>query len=116
MEWLRRGVAAVLSVLALVGAVRLVAPATGTSGVQRQLAFLRDALADGAGEDAQQLYPEGYFFLHVLYGLTWVELGMRSGGHGTALREARWAWAPSCGGAAIPLLPVVGILWPGEKR
>ncbi|WP_344509783.1 hypothetical protein [Dactylosporangium maewongense] len=99
LRWVRRTVAVAVSVCALVGAVRLVAPATGgtggePNGVRRQLAFLRAALDDGAGEDAQQLYPEGYFFLHVLYGLTWVELGMRgpAGERATALREARWAW------------------------
>src|SRR5690606_32578585 len=40
-------------------------------------------------------FPEGYFFSHVLYGLAWVELGMRepAGGRAEALREARWALA-----------------------
>ncbi|MFE7439048.1 hypothetical protein ACFU7X_01040 [Streptomyces chartreusis] len=39
------------------------------------------------------MFPEGHFFLHVLYGLTWVELGMRApvGERFAALREARWA-------------------------
>ena len=99
---MRRILAVVISVCALTGAVRLVAPATGGAdgappGVRRQLAFLRAALDDGAAEDAQRLYPEGFFFLHALYGLAWVELGMRApagdlaGDRGTALREARWA-------------------------
>ncbi|MFE3328204.1 hypothetical protein [Streptomyces sp. NPDC059176] len=77
---------------------RLVVPATaGTNGappgVQRQLAFLRAALDDGAGDEAQRLFPEGYFFLHALYGLSWVEIGMREerGARSEALREARWA-------------------------
>ena len=69
----------------------------GTSGepvgVRRQLVFLRAALDGGAGDEAQRLFPEGYFFLHALYGLTWVDLGMREpvGERATALREARWA-------------------------
>jgi hypothetical protein len=91
-------VAVVVSVCALLGAVRLVAPATpGTAGepagVRRQLAFLRAALDSGAGDEAQQQFPEGYFFLSALYGLSWVELGMRVpvGARATALREARWA-------------------------
>ncbi|MEV4223782.1 hypothetical protein [Nonomuraea sp. NPDC049725] len=114
-----RVIAAGVSVCALVGVVRLTVPATaGTSpgpgvgsaagsgvgspvgagepgGVRRQLAFLRSALDAGAGDEAQQLFPEGFFFLHALYGLAWVELGMRepAGERSDALREARWALA-----------------------
>ena len=96
---LLRGMLAVLiGVAALVGAVRLVVPATAgptddPPGVRRQLTFLRAALQDGAGERAQALFPEGYFFSHVLYGLTWVELGLRApaGERDEALDAARWA-------------------------
>jgi hypothetical protein len=98
LRWSGRLVAVVVSVCALVGAVRLGAPAAaGTTGepagVRRQLAFLRAALDGGAGDQAQRLFPEGYFFLHALYGLSWVELGLREpvGERETALREARWA-------------------------
>jgi hypothetical protein len=98
LRWSRRLVAVVVSVCALLGAVRLVVPATaGTTGepagVRRQLVFLRGALDGGAGDDAQRLFPEGYFFLHALYGLSWVEIGMRqpAGERSEALREARWA-------------------------
>ncbi|MFD5753053.1 hypothetical protein [Streptomyces sp. NPDC127033] len=93
-------VAVVAGLCALLGAVRLLAPATGgaegePSGIEPQLAFLREALDDGAGEEAQELFPEGYFFLHVLYGLSWVERGMRAPEteRPAALREARWALA-----------------------
>ncbi|MFF4615395.1 hypothetical protein [Nonomuraea jabiensis] len=96
--WVRLILAVVVSACALAGVVRLTVPATaGTSGeppgVQRQLAFLRAALDAGAGDEAQALFPEGYFFLHALYGLSWVELGMRepAGERSRALREARWA-------------------------
>ncbi|MEU3170018.1 hypothetical protein [Streptosporangium sp. NPDC006930] len=97
---LRRVIAVAVGVCALLGAVRLVVPATaGTAdeppGVRRQLTFLRAALDGGAGDQAQNLFPEGYVFLHVLYGLSWVELGMRepAGERSVALREARWALA-----------------------
>ncbi|TMR94117.1 hypothetical protein EJK15_35720 [Nonomuraea basaltis] len=101
LRWARRLVAVLISVLALLGAVRLVVPATAgpegePPGVRRQLAFLRPALEAGAGDEAQQLFPEGYFFAHALYGLTWVELGMREppgDRRATALREARWSLA-----------------------
>lgn len=93
-----RLIAGLVSLCALVGVVRLVVPATAGAdgappGVQRQLAFLRTALHEGAGDEAQQLFPEGYFFLHALYGLSWVELGMREPERerSEALREARWA-------------------------
>jgi hypothetical protein len=98
LRWLGRLAAVLVSVCALVGAVRLVVPVVaGTTGepagVRRQLAFIRAALDKGAGDQAQHLFPEGYFFLHVLYGLSWVELGMREPAQqrGPALREARWA-------------------------
>src|SRR5215217_9466856 len=94
LRWSQRLIASLISVCALVGVVRLVAPATaGTTGepagVRRQLTFLRSALDGGAGDDAQRLFPEGYFFLHALYGLSWVELGMREpvGERAPALRE-----------------------------
>jgi len=80
---LRGGLAVLVSMAALMGVMRLVVPATAGAtgeppGVRRQLAFLRAALEDGAGEQAQRLFPEGYFFIHVLYGLSWVELGLRA--------------------------------------
>jgi hypothetical protein len=88
-------IAVVVTVTAVVGAVRLVAPATAASGeppgVRRQLTYLRQALDAGAGTDAQALFPEGYFFLHELYGLSWVELGLRTHAPNRALAEARWA-------------------------
>lgn len=58
------------------------------------LAWIREKLEAGAGEEMQQLFPEGYFFSHVLYGLAWVEIGLRSEGKvEDAVSEARWALA-----------------------
>ncbi len=57
-----------------------------------QLNFIKSALQEGAGEDMQQLFPEGYFFTHVLYGLAWVNVGLRDDSmQALALSEARWA-------------------------
>jgi hypothetical protein len=60
-----------------------------------QLRFLGQALRRGAGERMQDLFPEGHFFMHVLYGLAWVEVGLRqppeSALHLQALEEANWA-------------------------
>src|SRR5688572_21572295 len=47
------------------------------SDVVPQLNFIGAALRDGAGEQMQGLFPEGFFFTHVLYGLAWVEVGLR---------------------------------------
>ncbi|MGW4802472.1 hypothetical protein ACWEPC_59670, partial [Nonomuraea sp. NPDC004297] len=101
LRWSRRFAAVLVSLFALAGAVRLTVPAVPDGpggeppGVRRQLAFLRAALDSGAGERAQELFPEGYFFLHALYGLTWVELALREPAEAavraSALREARWA-------------------------
>ncbi|MFF3856292.1 hypothetical protein [Micromonospora sp. NPDC002575] len=125
MGTLRRVCAVLLTAAALLGVVRLVAPATAgpdgePPGVARQLAFLRAALDDGAGEDAQALFPEGYFFAHALYGLARVELGLRkpAGRRAGELREARWALArlESPAGTAPfdpGLTPAYGIFWQG---
>ncbi|HWO58718.1 MAG TPA: hypothetical protein VNO31_01585, partial [Umezawaea sp.] len=98
LRWSRLLIAVGVTACALLGAVRLVVPATaGTegepAGVRRQLAFLRAELDNGAGAEAQGLFPEGNFFLHALYGLSWVEIGMREpdGERSEALREARYA-------------------------
>jgi hypothetical protein len=36
--------------------------------IQAQLNWIGKALRNGAGEDTQSWYPEGYFFIHALYG------------------------------------------------
>jgi hypothetical protein len=65
--------------------------------VVAQLHFLGPALRAGAGGPMQDLFPEGFFFSHVLYGLAWVDVGARlppgTPLHDEALREARWALA-----------------------
>ncbi|WP_405618807.1 hypothetical protein [Streptomyces sp. NBC_01508] len=130
LRWARLVVAVLVSGCALVGAVRLVAPATGGTdgeppGVRGQLAFIRESLDNGAGDEAQQQFPEGHFFLHALYGLTWVELGLRepAGESGAerraeALREARWALGrleSAAGRAAFSaeLTPSYGVFYRG---
>lgn len=40
--------------------------------VYQQLKHLQQALKNGAGDDMQQLFPEGFLFIHALYGLSWV--------------------------------------------
>jgi len=59
------------------------------------LRYVGASLRGGAGERMQGLFPEGYVFAHALYGLSWVEVGLRrlpgSPSRAQALREARWA-------------------------
>ncbi|MBL7254057.1 hypothetical protein [Paractinoplanes lichenicola] len=73
--------AVAITATAALGAARLTAPAGG--GISPQLAFLRAELESGAAEQAQELFPEGYFFLYALYGLTAVDEGRAD--------DARWA-------------------------
>ena len=59
---------------------------------EAQLCWLRGKLETGAGERMQALFPEGFFFSHLLYGLSWVELALRDPGLlDRALEEARWS-------------------------
>ncbi|QQS06965.1 MAG: hypothetical protein IPK50_08725 [Fibrobacterota bacterium] len=59
--------------------------------VLAQLAFVREAIEHGAARQMQALYPEGFFFLHTLYGVAWAELALPSQDSSLrhqALREA----------------------------
>lgn len=64
----------------------------GRSDLPAQLTFLREALEGGAALNMQQLFPEGYFFSYVLYGLAWTNWGSTSPDRqAQAVVEARWA-------------------------
>lgn len=87
-----------------------------------QLNFVGQALRGGAGEDMQGLFPEGYFFTHVLYGLSWVQVGLRAEGEmrAEAVREARWALEQldSTGRRTFSpdLVPPYGVFYVGWKN
>src|SRR5687768_14965944 len=87
---LRRTAAVLVTLIALLAAGRLVTPQQ-TQGVRQQLTYLRAQLDAGAAEEAQQLFPEGYFFLYALYGLAHVDLGRAATDPAEHVREARWA-------------------------
>ncbi len=59
-----------------------------------QLRYLKEEFKDGLGERMQERYPEGYVFVHALYGLAWCNVAMgRSVDktlHDEAMAEARW--------------------------
>ncbi|MBB6173749.1 hypothetical protein HNR23_003809 [Nocardiopsis mwathae] len=66
----------------------------GVTDAPVRLAFLRSELESGGGERMQALFPEGYFFTHALYGLSWINVARLDRGYGDrALQEARWALA-----------------------
>ena len=99
-----RTLAALLTLLLLSWQLRLYLPAAAAYGVdeappdaEAQLRFIKASLSGGSGEEMQGLFPEGFFFTHVTYGLAWVELGLRwppgSPARALALAEARWALA-----------------------
>lgn len=93
---MRRGIATLLSLLALAGLVRLFVPAVPESvaapapGVATQLDYLGSRLTDGSAREAQALFPEGEFFTFILYGLARVDEVAR-GGDPAGLAEARRA-------------------------
>ncbi len=97
-----QAVAGVITVILLVLNLRLYAPGSAAYGPEAlgkdivpQLRFLGKSLRQGSGEAMQGLFPEGYFFSHALYGLSWVEVGLRtpdgSDLHTQALAESAWA-------------------------
>jgi hypothetical protein len=90
------------ALLLLVANLRLYSPGSAAYGpdelgedVVPQLHFIGQALRRGAGERMQEVFPEGYFFVHVLYGLSRIEAGLRSPSesavHREAVEEAGWA-------------------------
>lgn len=107
MRLLRAGyqlVAGLITLTLLVLNLRLYSPGSTTYGptqlgrdVVPQLNFIGTALRDEAGEQMQDLFPEGFFFAHVLYGLAWVDVGLRvpagTSLHAQALAESTWALA-----------------------
>ncbi|MFC8382604.1 hypothetical protein [Nocardia sp. NPDC057272] len=122
-RWAPRVVGIIVTAACLIGAGRLLGPQPGLDeqpgSTARQLAFVRDALDGGSDTAAQQLFPEGYVFSNVLYGLAWVQAAHTDPGlREDALREARWALArtQSDEGRAVfspGLQPAYGVFWAG---
>ncbi len=92
--------------------------------VVAELRGLRVQLKSGAGDAMQELFPEGFFFAHVLYGLSWVEVGLRAAPGEPlwleALDEARWASArldTPAGRApfSADLVPTYGVFYLGWR-
>ncbi len=85
-------VAALLTLVLFVPQVRLYREEQPRADVIAQLRFLRAELGSRLGEEMQGMFPEGYFFSHVLYGLAWADIARGDTSYrDEALREARWA-------------------------
>lgn len=61
-----------------------------------ELRGLKQAMDDGAAEDMQRLYPEGYIFMHALYGLAWADVAARAEAGGAIYRQAFQEVEKSC--------------------
>ncbi|MEM7345046.1 MAG: hypothetical protein AAF485_12450 [Chloroflexota bacterium] len=92
-----------------------------------ELRYLRHAIDEGAADDMQKLFPEGNFFMQILYGLAWVNVGLQSAPdspeRAQALTEARWVWeALESPAASAPffrspsLSPEGGIFYSGWRN
>ncbi|MCB0712006.1 MAG: hypothetical protein KDD67_06720 [Ignavibacteriae bacterium] len=63
--------------------------------IVRHLDWLRKEMREGSAEEMQRRYPEGFVFLHALYGLAWCNVAAKV--HDSTLKqkglaEARWAY------------------------
>jgi hypothetical protein len=64
-----------------------------SSDIVPQLQNIGRRLREGEGRQMQSLYPEGWFFSHLLYGFAWVNVGLQTNDnalHQRAVTEARW--------------------------
>ncbi|WP_280458770.1 hypothetical protein [Nocardia carnea] len=83
--------AALLTLLLLVTQLRLYRADQPRIDIAAQLHFLRSELETGLGDEMQGMFPEGYFFSYVLYGLTWTDIARADPSYrDEAVREARW--------------------------
>ncbi len=108
--------------------LRLYAPipaVTRYAQVKPQLINVRSALDKGLAQEMQQLFPEGYFFSYLLYGLSWINVGLQEEGGSKvrtqALQEARWVYqklSEPDGYAPFPadLDPRYGIFYQGWRN
>ncbi|WP_018344755.1 hypothetical protein [Cytophaga aurantiaca] len=95
--------------------------------ILKQLHFLESELKENnLGERMQQIFPEGYVFIHALYGLSWCELALADSSQNKtikdkAIKEALYAFdqIDSEKGRStfqIELIPENGIFYCGWKN
>jgi len=57
--------------------IQVVENDTINSDILHQLRYLKHEMATGVADDMQSLYPEGYIFMHALYGLAWHDFAQK---------------------------------------
>lgn len=63
-------------------------------GTVASLNWLSEELREGAGDEMQAVFPEGFVITHAIYGFSWVDIALRTKDSklkDRALDEARWA-------------------------
>ena len=69
-------------------------PSADFQELSPHLSFLKESLEAGSANEMQTMFPEGYVFSYVLYGASWINLGIADPQQrDAAVREARWALA-----------------------
>jgi hypothetical protein len=59
-----------------------------------QLGHIKQRLVAGDGDRMQQLFPEGWLFSHVIYGYSWVNVGLTDASRrAQAIQEVQWTLA-----------------------
>jgi hypothetical protein len=89
-----------------------------------QMGFLEAQMHAGLGDRMQRLFPEGYLFSHLLYGLSWCGIANTSSDTAQrdhALCEARWAYAAISTPSARSLfdgsmVPAHGVFYNGWRN
>lgn len=61
---------------------------TYNEAVIRQLNFLKKEIHRGKADEMQKVFPEGFVFFNVIYGLTWCELISKSDAASSRIKEA----------------------------
>lgn len=70
--------------------------------ILRQLRYLKREMKDGAADDMQSLYPEGYIFMHALYGLAWCDFARELTSASSLYTEALKEISKSCTAVRSP--------------
>lgn len=82
--------------------IRAVENNTINRDVHQQLLHLRREMETGAADDMQALYPEGYIFMHALYGLAWHDFARKLTPATPLYKEAQAEISKSCTAVQLP--------------
>ena len=83
-------------------AIQVIDQDTVNMDVLHQLRHLRHAMEAGAADDMQQLYPEGYIFMHALYGFAWHDFARQLTPATPLYKEAQEEISKSCTAVRLP--------------